>query len=654
MTIKAKLWIIGMLATAGFVIIFTVGIIGKNIMEEANWIEQQAAEAEVAMLQARRAEKNFLIRKDLKYVELVEASTKTMQTKLTGLQNTKLGTYAENGLTAVSAYISAFKEVVTDLKKMGLDQDSGIQGQLRNTIRNVEKICMIYDSSLESGLLRLRRHEKNYILYHDGTHLEEVNKSMDEFTQSINNSALNTEQRSALGDQLNSYQQLVTNYAQLSSKIERNKQSFIKSVRTMEPLLEKMASEAETMLESRSNIISRTTLAVEISTILILLVSIAFIIKSITSPLKALEICADYVSEGNFDACEKIHLTGELESLRETMALMIVKLKQSMDDAQNKSIEAKKQAQKASEAMHEANSERENTAAMLATMSAISEEADLITEELHVVAHNLASEAEEIKKGADSQRRKTDESAIAVQQMNGSITGVADKASQASKGTDEASRRAKEGFQLVSYVVDSTDRVRIQTQNLKEALSEYSYQAESIGTIMGVISDIADQTNLLALNAAIEAARAGEAGRGFAVVADEVRKLAEKTMHATQEVGDAISGIRSGTEASMTIMDETEGAVTQCFNQAKDAGQSLQDIVSIVAESAGEVQFIASATEEQSAACQQINSSSMEINNVSNETSTRVDHSFAAINNITQLASNLKELTGKLNNCKIS
>ncbi|WP_415715575.1 methyl-accepting chemotaxis protein [Maridesulfovibrio sp.] len=654
MTIKAKLWIIGMLATAGFVIIFTVGIIGKNIMEEANWIEQQAAEAEVAMLQARRAEKNFLIRKDPKYVELVEASTKTMQTKLTGLQNTKLGTYAENGLTAVSAYISAFKEVVTDLKKMGLDQDSGIQGQLRNTIRNVEKICMIYDSSLESGLLRLRRHEKNYILYHDGTHLEEVNKSMDEFTQSINNSALNTEQRSALGDQLNSYQQLVTNYAQLSSKIERNKQSFIKSVRTMEPLLEKMASEAETMLKSRSNIISRTTLAVEISTILILLVSIAFIIKSITSPLKALEICADYVSEGNFDACEKIHLTGELESLRETMALMIVKLKQSMDDAQNKSIEAKKQAQKASEAMHEANSERENTAAMLATMSAISEEADLITEELHVVAHNLASEAEEIKKGADSQRRKTDESAIAVQQMNGSITGVADKASQASKGTDEASRRAKEGFQLVSYVVDSTDRVRIQTQNLKEALSEYSYQAESIGTIMGVISDIADQTNLLALNAAIEAARAGEAGRGFAVVADEVRKLAEKTMHATQEVGDAISGIRSGTEASMTIMDETEGAVTQCFNQAKDAGQSLQDIVSIVAESAGEVQFIASATEEQSAACQQINSSSMEINNVSNETSTRVDHSFAAINNITQLASNLKELTGKLNNCKIS
>ncbi|WP_321404642.1 methyl-accepting chemotaxis protein [Maridesulfovibrio sp.] len=654
MTIKAKLWIIGMLATAGFVIIFTVGIIGKNIMEEANWIEQQAAEAEVAMLQARRAEKNFLIRKDLKYVELVEASTKTMQTKLTGLQNTKLGTYAENGLTAVSAYISAFKEVVTDLKKMGLDQDSGIQGQLRNTIRNVEKICMIYDSSLESGLLRLRRHEKNYILYHDGTHLEEVNKSMDEFTQSINNSALNTEQRSALGDQLNSYQQLVTNYAQLSSKIERNKQSFIKSVRTMEPLLEKMASEAETMLKSRSNIISRTTLAVEISTILILLVSIAFIIKSITSPLKALEICADYVSEGNFDACEKIHLTGELESLRETMALMIVKLKQSMDDAQNKSIEAKRQAQKASEAMHEANSERENTAAMLATMSAISEEADLITEELHVVAHNLASEAEEIKKGADSQRRKTDESAIAVQQMNGSITGVADKASQASKGTDEASRRAKEGFQLVSYVVDSTDRVRIQTQNLKEALSEYSYQAESIGTIMGVISDIADQTNLLALNAAIEAARAGEAGRGFAVVADEVRKLAEKTMHATQEVGDAISGIRSGTEASMTIMDETEGAVTQCFNQAKDAGQSLQDIVSIVAESAGEVQFIASATEEQSAACQQINSSSMEINNVSNETSTRVDHSFAAINNITQLASNLKELTGKLNNCKIS
>ncbi|TIH15177.1 methyl-accepting chemotaxis protein [Marinifilum sp. JC120] len=654
MTIKAKLWIIGMLATAGFVIIFTVDFIGEKLMKEASLIEKQAAETEIAMLQARRAEKNFIIRKNPKYIELVEINSKTMRNKLNSLKDTKLGTYSEKGLAAVSGYMQAFSKVVKGQETIGLSPDSGVQGQLRTTIRNVEKLCMNYDSSLESVLLRVRRHEKNYILYQDNTHLEKVNKSIDEFTQSVRDSALTTKQIAALEEQLELYLQLVTNYAQLSQEIENNKQSFIKSVRTMEPLLEKMASEAEMMLKSRSKIITQTTIAIEILTILILLSSIATIIRSITSPLKALETCANCVSEGSFDACEKIKLNGELESLRATMAQMIVKLKQSMDEAHNKSLEAEMQTRKANKAMHEANSEREHTAALLETMSSISQEADVITEELHVVAHNLASEAEEIKKGADTQRRRTDESAVAVQQMNGSITDVANKASQASQETDEASRRAKEGFQLVSHVVDSTDRVKFQTQNLKKALAEYSHQAESIGTIMGVISDIADQTNLLALNAAIEAARAGEAGRGFAVVADEVRKLAEKTMHATQEVGEAISGIRSGTEASLTIMNDTEYAVTECFNQAKDAGQSLQEIVHIVAESAGEVQFIAAATEQQSAACEQINSSSMEINNVSNETSTRVAHSFAAINNLTGLASNLKGLTSKLNSCKSS
>ncbi|WP_432735626.1 methyl-accepting chemotaxis protein [Maridesulfovibrio sp. FT414] len=654
MTIKAKLWAIGLLASAGFIIIFTVGLIGERLVREATVLEEHAAETEVAMLQARRAEKNFIIRHDTKYIALVEKQVKVMKERLAMLKDSSLGGYTAKGLKAVEKYNTAFMTVARDLKSMGLDKSSGIQGQLREAIREVEKQAAHMDPAIEAGILRLRRHEKNFLLWQDSSHLESLSREITGFKDSIRNASISEAQVADLLVGLENYHTLLQSYAALAASIDSNKQIFIESARSMEPMLEDLAGEASAMLHERKNLISNISLGVEGVTILLLLFVIFLIIKSILEPLKSLELCAEQVSEGSYDACEKLQLSGELESLREMMVLMIVKLKKSMDEARENSREAEVQAVKANRAMEEAHREKEHVAALFDTMSAISGQVDLITEELHTVAHNLAAEAEEIRTGANSQRIKTDETAVAVRQMNASIVQVAEKASRASAGTVEASRRAEEGFTIVGQVVESTDKVKTHTQSLKKALSEYSHQAEAIGQIMNVISDIADQTNLLALNAAIEAARAGEAGRGFAVVADEVRKLAEKTMDATQEVGRAISGIQSGTEASLSLMNETEQAVDLCFEKACGAGNSLKDIVSIVSESAGQVRSIATTTEEQSSSCEQINCSAVEINSVSNETSARVDQSFKVIRNITGLASELKKLTGKLNNCRAS
>ena len=201
---------------------------------------------------------------------------------------------------------------------------------------------------------------------------------------------------------------------------------------------------------------------------------------------------------------------------------------------------------------------------------------------------------------------------------------------------------------MVRRSLQSIDAVQHVSLDLKADMARLEEHTQAISRIMGVISDIADQTNLLALNAAIEAARAGEAGRGFAVVADEVRKLAEKTMASTHDVGAAIQAIQGSASQSAASADKAVEQIGAATNFARQSGDALEAIVSTVETTADQVGAIAAASEEQSAASEEINRTMGQVSQMSAQTAQAMTEAARAVADLAAQTRNLMDLMGSL------
>lgn len=218
---------------------------------------------------------------------------------------------------------------------------------------------------------------------------------------------------------------------------------------------------------------------------------------------------------------------------------------------------------------------------------------------------------------ANEAAARLSEAATAMNEMNATVLEVASNAEGAADAASSVQTQAHDGNALVLRTVESLHTLRELSVNLKTDMAGLDKQAKDIGTVLTLIRDIADQTNLLALNAAIEAARAGEAGRGFAVVADEVRKLAEKTMSATRDVESAIEAIQEGTIKSSSRMDNAVTAIEAAGQIGEESGHALEKISTLANDSSLRVSAIAAAATEQSAASEEINRSITEVNHLS-------------------------------------
>ncbi|WCB46400.1 methyl-accepting chemotaxis protein [Nitratidesulfovibrio vulgaris] len=374
------------------------------------------------------------------------------------------------------------------------------------------------------------------------------------------------------------------------------------------------------------------------------------IITGIVRPLREATGAAQGVAAGNLDIRIVEQGRDEVAQLQKALNSMVATLRTNMDDIKAKEAEANRQADVARDAARQADEARMKAAAatkegMLAAASRL----DGVVKRINGATGDLERRAGDIDRGTDTQLARIGETATAMEEMNATVLEVARNAGRAAEQTDSSRAQAENGAEMVSRTVKAMEDLKQLATGLKDNMHRLGQQSEAIGHVMNVINDIADQTNLLALNAAIEAARAGEAGRGFAVVADEVRKLAEKTMGATKEVGDSIRAIQGLARTNVDSMDEAVSAIDGAARLSSSSGDLLKEIVRTAHDAAGQVQAIAAAAEEQSAASEEITRSVEDINRIARDSGELIR---AANNDIRDLAEQAEELHQLINALK--
>jgi methyl-accepting chemotaxis protein len=268
------------------------------------------------------------------------------------------------------------------------------------------------------------------------------------------------------------------------------------------------------------------------------------------------------------------------------------------------------------------------------------------TNDVATAAHEIAATSQQMAGGMNDQARQASQISSAVEEMSASTIEVARQSHDASENAQLAGEYAANGSSVVQQSIDGMNSISLIVNDSATAINELGKRSEQIGQIINVINDIADQTNLLALNAAIEAARAGEHGRGFAVVADEVRKLAERTTTATEEVAKSIQDIQNQTRAAVDRISQGTQTVDHGVHLATQADQALKQIVTSATNVAGMIQSIASAAQEQSTSSELITQNINAINTVTQQSAQGTRQTAIAAEQLSQRSTQLKDLIG--------
>ncbi|OYD23960.1 methyl-accepting chemotaxis protein [Oceanimonas baumannii] len=607
MKIKHKLALNTLLVIAAMGILFTLFTHTLNTIKTLNHGKALAMTLSNDMLSLRREEKDFMARMEVAYLNDFQqhmVQTRRHLTELNALlaqQQLPISTLAALD-ERFTRYNTDFKAVAAAYQRLGLDHESGLEGELRRAVHNVEA------SLNESGadqvlitLLQLRRAEKDFMLRHDIRYVQRFNTLHQRLLSQLN--ALDLPH-----SQATEYRKRFLAYADELERVGLSSEQGLQlamrqTVQSTESLLESSLADIEQELQNYLDRATRTATLVFIL-MLLLTAGVAMLIsRSIFRPIRQIR---DSVLTIHRSHNLGLHIdTGSKDEMAEIADALNTMLKGFRD------------------VIGQVN---QAVSTMNQTTLQLSESAATTTTDI------------------ERQQQETELVATAVTEMVSTIDDIARNTDHTATRAGQANSSATEGQQQVQGTIERIRRLAVQLENSVGSIEDLSHQSETIGSVLQVIRDIADQTNLLALNAAIEAARAGEQGRGFAVVADEVRALAARTQDATQEIATIISSLQGKTDAMVQLIYQSREEGLESSQQARQAEAVLNEINQEVTDISDMATQIATAIEQQSSVANEIGRNVVVIRDITDNTVQAVRKNSEATQNIAAQAQNLKQV----------
>jgi len=614
LNIKRKLFLTLVLSLVAIVALITSNSFTRTKLKEIQNISEQTAHINLTIKRMREAERDFLLQYDLRFSELFHNLYHQTNIDISTLEESLNIQDIKSKTTALETYIELYSKVFTNVTKLtssiGLKGDSGLRGTLNLASAELEKKITLLNSfggsaEIMINLYKLRTSEVEFLLNKNETDKIEFQANLVALKQSIKDS-FDIDDSKDINDYDNAFNQLSNEMEKIGLHRDMGLLAHLSnSSNTAEAELERLSESIQQELTEHQETISTLNSAFALL-IAIVLVYISFSIsKSIIKPLQELLSIMKEMSSGQRGVDYRMPIDGKDEISEVKMAFnsFISKLESTINN-----ILAMSSAL--------STSSKNVQTITTSTSQAIEEEMSSI----HVLANKVT-------------------------EMNGTTTNITSAISESSKSISEVQLEASKGHRIVMATEQGMKELNTVMQQLAESVTDQAKQNENISKVLDLIIEIAEQTNLLALNAAIEAARAGEQGRGFAVVADEVRALSGRTASAANEIQGLIEKIKKGTKISLERMDRSSEKTHTNLEQAIVAGESLTCIDNAISSIQSHSDEIVEIAAQQSHLASDILNNTQEIDSAVSELASKAKDNISENGDLSQYSIQLEHLT---------
>jgi methyl-accepting chemotaxis protein len=539
-------------------------------------IAKNIGDIKVSVLELRRNEKDFLSRKDIKYSQQFQQYLNLTQTQINSLAENfiNIGIRLPELVTMrniLEDYQTSFVEVVRLQKAIGLNPEDGLYGKLRTAVHAVETLLGDNEYKLRGEMLQVRRNEKDFMLRLDDKYVERLVKNVAKLDSSIKTSSLSSTKKQKLTNLLQTYEEafkeLASTQKSLGYKATMGELSIMRNVvHQVDEQLNNVVTRSDTLVEEDVTFVNTLAFSLFTLVLVIALVSAWLIGRSILERIYYLQhTMQDIAQTNNLNNAVKVNGSDELADMATAFNQMLLSFRSLIVEVH-----------------HSVNT-------------------------LNSATGDLAENIYTTNDGVETQMQQTDLVATAVTEMVATVDEIATNTREAAHKAEVTNSNAGKGKLGVEQTINQITQLSDKLLDSESVVKELEKESVTIASVLGVIRGIAEQTNLLALNAAIEAARAGEQGRGFAVVADEVRTLASRTQESTQEIETITSLLQKRTQEIVSLMAECRNQGQESVEQASSAGTMLDEITQDVALIMDMNSTIATAIQEQSTVASEVN-----------------------------------------------